>query len=245
MTTNAPATSTRKITVSKDPGPTKEWMDLALARFEKAHGNQASGTPRTDALVQVIDGGHEYCPKDILLPHARQLERELLASQVELAKAQEQIARYAEAEKGMPEEPHGLRIKTGVVSYDYAVVQDYAIRLTDYAIALAADKEMLQAAYESEERMRKKAEAKRDAEHDEFRHQHRTCDAVLREQYSDTLLRLEKAEAERDAAVRDAERYRIVREKHIFALGGCNSPDEVDAVVDAAIKVEGGKHETG
>lgn len=34
-------------------------------------------TPRTDALVQVIEGGREYAPLDKLLPHARTLEREL------------------------------------------------------------------------------------------------------------------------------------------------------------------------
>lgn len=35
------------------------------------------GTPITDKLVQIIEGGHEYCPQDVLLPHARNLERQL------------------------------------------------------------------------------------------------------------------------------------------------------------------------
>lgn len=83
---------------------------------------------------------HDYC-------RIQGLEKELAAAQTKL-RAQEGLTRIAEKERDqfkdklsrfetakMPERPHGLDIRAGIVSYDYAVVQEYAIALETFAAA--------------------------------------------------------------------------------------------------------------
>lgn len=55
-----------------------------------------SDTPRTNALVQIIEGGHEYCPQDKLLPFARKLEIELARSESMRAWLGDEMAKQRE-----------------------------------------------------------------------------------------------------------------------------------------------------
>lgn len=80
-----------------------------------------SETPRVDALVQIIEGGHEYAPRDALLALARQLERELAAAAVPLEPTELMVHAYRlalrklidsvpKAQRRWPQDAHGYVI---------------------------------------------------------------------------------------------------------------------------------------
>lgn len=127
----------------------------AMPTPETADG---SDTPRTDELLADIWEKGRRTADTIIL--ARQLERELSAALRENAgmqhdidrmlesvrlehdacnKAEEELAAIKEAAgKELPAEPHGLHIRTGVVSMDYFTVQNYTIALRSCAISQIA-----------------------------------------------------------------------------------------------------------
>ena len=183
-----------------------------------------------------------------------ELERELSVSQAELAKAQEQLviiddsferltqmnlsnidkldeaneqlAHYAEVSNGLPEEPYHSNDCPYEKSCGKAAATDCTCDLPD-----------------------------RKARYDKEIRDHAIALAAsvrdLREQYSDTLLRLEKAEAERDAAVRLIRNCQDDLATWIVPDSGISDHDVLNTLLGrldgpearAAIKAEGAKRE--
>lgn len=206
-----------------------------------------SYTPRTDALVEANRG--KPCSQAIDADVVRQLERELTAANqklkvdesafanvmIELRAAQEELTRIKSAEAELPEPPEFIGLKVPMGDYNGFIVPisliAYLLNVREVAIAQTARVKELEATHKM---VFEQSDGTKLSVHE-------LCNMKQR---------VEKAEAERDAAVK-ALRLMTSRVTAMLDAAASHMPRQVRAEwhdewkknLDAAIKVEGEKHD--
>ena len=164
------------------------------------------------------------------------------------------IARLHAAMSEQPEEDFRWGVSTFIDKYGNRteikmVPKDYADNIRTFAIAQAARANIGKInCYLAAEHGRDNGEKCRALDQAEARVKElETMLSLCSSANAHYKLLLEKAEAERDAAVKEAKRWDYYRKHHImiqhhqFIQGHPDTPERIDAITDAAIKAEGEK----